>query len=451
MARELPCGALLPDDPGYHAFLGSLFTTEASEKFPTCIVQPSTEEDVQIAVRIAHEERAAVTTRGGGLSTVCTGTGAVVIDLRTNMGGGTLHAREAQLRGGGTMGELLDVLAPAERIVPIGVVGLPGLGLATQGGFGHLTRSYGLTLDHIEELEFVTAEGKPVLLNADSSGDLEDLWWAVRGAAPTLGIATAVKFRSQPDPSPLRVHRMLTSRGKFPAFMEWASQLPHEVSASAVLAIPAGSHDPMLFTYFVCPGADEDLLGFVRELEELGSPSPWSHQDNFAYGAMPAFDPPAVAEVETAEVPKLRTAGRCPLLRNPDPDTAARVAELTAKAPTPLCRIDFQHAGGIVKRVPPDAMAFHGREADWNCPIVGVWPADSPDGSACEDWVEKVWQAMEPCIVGVYSTEIRPGLPGTEREVALAFGENLARLQRVKQSWDPDNVFRCSFPLGRAQ
>ena len=43
--------------------------------------------------------------------------------------------------------------------------------------------------------------------------------------------------------------------------------------------------------------------------------------------------------------------------------------------------------------------------------------------------------------------EIRPGLPETGREVALAFGPNLQRLGALKRRWDPTNTFRHSYPL----
>ncbi|CDS01566.1 hypothetical protein [Sporisorium scitamineum] len=74
----------------------------------------------------------------------------------------------------------------------------------TTGGFGYLTRAYGLSLDNIVEVEMVLADGTIVALNEESktkSKQEQDLWWAVRGAAPCFGIVTRLTAKAYPVPS----------------------------------------------------------------------------------------------------------------------------------------------------------------------------------------------------------------------------------------------------------
>ncbi len=74
----------------------------------------------------------------------------------------------------------------------------------TTGGFGYLTRAYGLSLDNIVEVEMVLADGRIVTLNEQSktkSQEEQDLWWAVRGAAPCFGIVTRLTAKAYPVPS----------------------------------------------------------------------------------------------------------------------------------------------------------------------------------------------------------------------------------------------------------
>jgi len=53
---------------------------------------------------------------------------------------------------------------PYQRAVPIGVVGITGIGgLALHGGYGLLTRYYGLTVDNILQVEIVTGKGALVM------------------------------------------------------------------------------------------------------------------------------------------------------------------------------------------------------------------------------------------------------------------------------------------------
>ncbi|KAN0062702.1 hypothetical protein ACQY0O_004897 [Thecaphora frezii] len=74
----------------------------------------------------------------------------------------------------------------------------------TTGGFGYLTRAYGLSLDNIVEVEMVLADGRIVTLNEDSkhkSEEERDLWWAVRGAAPCFGVVSRIVAKAYPVPS----------------------------------------------------------------------------------------------------------------------------------------------------------------------------------------------------------------------------------------------------------
>lgn len=435
---------LAPGDPRYPAFRGKLFTPLAAAARPACVVQPGDASQVTTAVRIARDAGCGVTTRGGGLSTLCSATDAVVLDLSARMGGGRLEGDRARMGGGATMGQTLAVLAPAGRVVPIGSVGLAGMGLATQGGFGHLTRTHGLTLDHLVEVELVTADGDVHTLSAASTGGDADLWWAVRGAAPPFGVVTAATFRTHPAPAGKTVLRSVTPLKSLPGFVAWADGLPDDVNASCTVLTPAGAAGPVLFSYVVSPTTAADRVRAGLDAA-CGGPS-WRESSALDYHTQPAFDPPAAGP---APVGPIWCAEKCPLLGRVPPEVAGRVVELMRSAPTGLCRIDFQHAGGAMSRVAVGAAAFAGRAALWNVPVIGAWAGagDAPAGATCGKWVADVWAALGPCTVGAYSTEIRPGLPETGREVALAFGPNLPRLAALKKRWDPTDVFRHSYPL----
>lgn len=435
---------LCPGTPAYAAYLDGFFTPQAAATRPSAIVQPRSTADVQKTILLAREYRIAATTRGGGLSTTCAATGAILIDLRTHLHGGELAGDRARMNGGAIMGELLSTLAPAGRLVPIGVLGVPGLGLATRGGIGHLTRSLGLTMDHLVEVEIVTGSGEILTLSDASTGDEADLWWAVRGCAPAFGVVTAATFRSQPAPPDYFVHRILAPLDNFPPFVDWAATLPESVSATALIGTPPGFHEPQFFAMLVAP--DDVRIPASNPI--------WQHAGRFPYRDFPPFDPTdAAGHLPSPAAPagpdqRIAVAEKCPFLKNLTPAIAEQLTYLIRRAPTPLCRHDFQPAGGAMTRVDASSNAFAVRDIDWSTPIIGAWQGNDPDTqAACERWVRDVWDALEPCIVGTYSTEIRPGLAETAREVALAFGENLPRMRVIKRLYDPDDIFRCYYPL----
>jgi FAD/FMN-containing dehydrogenase len=84
------------------------------------------------------------------------------------------------------------------------------------GGFGFLSRMYGLSIDNLVEVEMVLADGRIVIANEEEHPGscvcsplavsvlticcFADLWWALRGAGPSLGIATRYKAKAFPVP-----------------------------------------------------------------------------------------------------------------------------------------------------------------------------------------------------------------------------------------------------------
>jgi FAD/FMN-containing dehydrogenase len=66
--------------------------------------------------------------------------------------------------------------------------------------------------------------------------------------------------------------------------------------------------------------------------------------------------------------------------------------------------------------------------------------------SSSQDGLNELWDAeIGPHMDGLYlsfDTDTRP-----ERLSDAFPGETLARLRRLKGSWDPDNVFRSNFPI----
>lgn len=105
----------------------------------------------------------------------------------------------ATIGGGLLLGEVSQLLYNAgQRFIPHGTCLQVGIGgHATVGGAGPSSRLYQLTLDHIQEVEVVLANGT---IARASQTHHPDLFFAIRGAGASFGIVTKFTFRTEPAP-----------------------------------------------------------------------------------------------------------------------------------------------------------------------------------------------------------------------------------------------------------
>jgi hypothetical protein len=123
------------------------------------------------------------------------------------------------------------------------------------------------------------------------------------------------------------------------------------------------------------------------------------------------------------------------------PDEAIDVFVARATKPvSPFSQIILLPGGGAIARVPEDATAFGQRNAPWNVHYLSMWenPADSDRNIA---YIREFSTAMKPWTTGRFYLNFI-GDEGLQR-VEAAFGpEKFAKLQALKDKWDPTNLFR---------
>jgi FAD/FMN-containing dehydrogenase len=171
----------------------------AVDRYPALIVRPRDAHDVRHTVAFARANDLPLAVRGGGHGVAGDGTvdGGVVVDLSPlKQFSLDRERREAWAETGLTWGEF-NALAYADCLATPGpdvtAVGLGGLTLG--GGFGILSRKFGMTIDNLLAAEVVTADGQLVTASGDEH---PDLFWALRGGGGNFGIATRLRFQMHP-------------------------------------------------------------------------------------------------------------------------------------------------------------------------------------------------------------------------------------------------------------
>ena len=109
-------------------------------------------------------------------------------------------------------------------------------GLTLGGGFGWLSRKYGMTIDNLESAEVVTAAGEVVRASATEH---PDLFWALRGGSGNFGVVTRFEFRLHPvGPnvlSGLIVYPFSQAKSVLQQYRDFMAKAPEELSVWTVL------------------------------------------------------------------------------------------------------------------------------------------------------------------------------------------------------------------------
>src|SRR5438552_2449843 len=145
--------------------------------------------------------------------------------------------RVAKVEPGVTLGELDTATQAHALATPLGINSTTGVaGLALGGGFGWLSRKFGLTVDSLLAADVVTADARRLRVSQDSS---PDLFWAIRGGGGNFGVVSSFEFRLHPvGPEVLAgliVHPFADARGLLQQYRELTAKAPDDLTVWVVM------------------------------------------------------------------------------------------------------------------------------------------------------------------------------------------------------------------------
>src|SRR6516225_1105718 len=160
MLRQRLRGAVLTaEDKGYDA--ARQVWNAMIDRRPGVIARCADASDVQTVVDFARDMNALLSVRGGGhnIAGSAVNDGGVVIDLSLMKSVQVDPvARTARVAPGITLGELDRETQAFGLITPTGINSTTGIaGLTLGGGFGWISRKFGLTIDNLVSADVVTA------------------------------------------------------------------------------------------------------------------------------------------------------------------------------------------------------------------------------------------------------------------------------------------------------
>lgn len=442
---ELVCrGRIMqPGDEGYDD--ARRVYNAMHDRHPAIIVQPVDTADVLAAVNFAREANLLLSIKGGAhnVTGFASNNGGMVIDLSC-MTSVVVdpQAQTALVGGGATWGDVDHATHVYGLATPGGILSTTGVaGLTLGGGFGHLTRRFGLCCDNLLSAEVVTANGEIVRA---SEVEHSDLFWAIRGGGGNFGVLTSMEFRLHP------VSIVYGGPIFFPAdfsdqvlrfFREFMATAPRAMSAFFAYHeappapfIPEPLHGHKACAIVVCyTGPAEDAEAATQPIRECAP---------VALDLCGPIPYPALNSLFDDLLPHgLHHYWKADFVRELSDEAISVHANHGPLVPNFYSLMHLYPMDGAVHDVSPDATAFSYRDVTFAHIIAGI----DIDPSAMADhtaWVRSYWSDLHPLSAGGSYVNFLMD-EGNDR-IQATYRDNYGKLVDAKTEWDPNNVFRMN-------
>ncbi len=416
------------------------------DRKPGLVIRAMGASDVQNAVNFARDNGLLMSVRSGGhqIAGHAVADGALLLDLSQMQ---SVHvdpkSKTARVEPGASLGDVDTETQAHGLALPVGINSTTGIaGLTLGGGFGWITRKFGMTIDNLVSADVITADGQQ---RRASASENSDLFWAICGGGGNFGVVTSFEFNLHavgPEVmAGLIVHPLEAAPELLQSFNKIADTAPDELTVWVVMRLapplpflPEDWHGKPVLVFAACYSGDmAEGEAAMSELRALGDPIVDVIGPSPFVGWQAAFDP-------------LLTPGMRNYWKSHDFDSLPKAAVTTLLSaieniPDPNSEVFIAHVGGAMARVPQTATAYPQRSAHFIMNVHTRW-ADASGDEACIGWARKLFDDTAQYSTGSVYVNFMPD-DEVER-VGGAYGANMDRLRIVKGKYDPDNFFRLN-------
>ena len=403
--------------------------------------------DVIQSVNFARDNNLLLSVRGGGhnVAGLATCDGGLVIDL-TDMDGVRVDSKQrtARVEGGATWSQVDHATHAFGLATPSGIISTTGVaGLTLGGGFGHLSRHYGLSCDNLLSADIVTADGQFRTASAEQN---PDLFWAIRGGGGNFGVVTSFEFQLHP------VNMVYGGPIFYPAetaepllrfFRDFMRQAPNELSAffsfhqgPPAPFIPEHLHFVPMVAIVVCYSGDDLNKGeeLVRPLREAAEPA--------VDLAGPIPYPVLNSMFDAIYVPGLQHYWKADYVPRLLDGAISAYAQYGPQVPSLWSTMHLYPQTGAIQDVGQGETAYSYRDVEYvhNIVAIDADPANMPRNMA---WMRQYAAALQPFSAAGGYVNFLMDDEGQER-VRATYRGNYDRLVDIKTKYDPTNLFRVN-------
>ncbi|EFG79338.1 FAD binding domain protein [Mycobacterium parascrofulaceum ATCC BAA-614] len=426
-------------DDGYEAARrGTVWHQRVPERYPEVIVQAVDADDIVAGIHYARAHGLKVSIVSGGHSFAASHLrdGSVLLDV-SRLDHVEIDAEKGLARvGPGKGGSLLMADLEAHGLFFPGghCKGVCLGGYLLQGGYGWNSRIYGPACESVLGLDVVTAEGEQIHCDASNNADL---YWAARGAGPGFfGVVTSFYLKLYPRPAVCGTSVYVYPFELAEEVFTWARAVSAEVDPRVELQAVASRGEPNM-------GIDVPCISFA-------SPA-FADSDEEAERALALFGTCPVADRALVKIPYMPTdlatwydVAMSHYLADhhyavDNMWTSAPAADLLPGIRTILDTLPPHPAHFLWLNwgpIPPRQDMAYSIEGDIYLALYGSWK-DPADEAKYADWARSNMAAMSEFAIGIQLADENLG----QRPARFASDAAMAKLDRVRAEYDPDNLF----------
>ncbi|KAJ7535686.1 hypothetical protein O6H91_12G042700 [Diphasiastrum complanatum] len=422
---------------------------------PAAFVFPTTVAQVQNAVGCAEQLGIGISPRGGGHSyedySLGGRDGVIVVDMTGftdisyNKAAGTVR-----VGSGFRLGPLKLALWNLGKVtVPCGVCPSVGVGgHALGGGWGFVSRKFGILSDSIVEAQVVIANGTTVRANAIEN---VNLLWSLKGAgANSYGIVSQFTFKVH-DVSATMTHFSYTflksqQAQTVKAFQIWGQVAVAEVTTSLYLD-PSGGNN----FYGIYMGPSANLNAVLKAfMDNVPAPSNQTVIETdyittvLIDGGFSQNADPSVLNLHSFTYPTATFKAKSIIVKAPGfsgDGIKTFVNSLQAGPATSYFIFDlFGGSASVINQIAPGDSAWVHRDALFSIQMFTYWQNNPSQSSSDITFIDNLWSAVRPYA----SSEAYQNYIDQDMPLSAYYGSNLNRLISEKKIWDSNNVF--NFP-----
>lgn len=414
------------------------------DKHPAVVIRCVDVADVIAGVNLGSETGLPVAVRSGGHNAAGLGTcdDGIVLDLGAMRNVRVdAKARRVRVGGGAVWGDVDHATRPFGLAVPAGVVSTTGVGgLTLGGGFGHLSRAFGLTCDNLVAADVVLADGTPVTASAEEH---PDLYWALRGGGGNFGVVTSFEFSAHPVDNVVGgvlLYELDKARQLMELYREFIVDAPRELGmffgytvAPPAPFIPESVHGRPVAKIVACyNGPEEKARKLLEPFRAVGPNTDF----------MPVMPLAALNSAFDGLFPAgFQDYWKADYVRElVDPAIGVHL-EHGPRVPNPHSVMHLYSLNGAIHDRAMGDTAYAWRDVNF----VHVILAEEPDAAkmpAHVAWARNYWDALRPHSAG--GGYVNFLMDEGEERVQATYRGNYTRLRAVKKQYDPHNLFRVN-------